>query len=160
MLHSYILSRYHLTVEHHFFSAVFLVIVLHNTENRLHEMQIVRIVVYLQPEELSGFHQTVHTDSKILTAHVYVSRIEERQHLMLLQLFQIFIISKLNLMTQIHYLCQELLIIHLIVDSILYATVQIYRKHTLRTSRDASCSKSITESVVLYLITQTATRTE
>ena len=52
------------------------------------------------------------------------------------------------------------LIILLIVYSILYAAIKVYGKHRLRTSRDTTCTKCVTKSIVLNLVTQTAARTE
>ena len=111
MFHANVFRRNHLAVEHYVLGAVLLVVALHYTEHSLHKIKIIWIVIYLKPHKLGGFHKSVHSDSKILPAHVYISGIKERQHLVILQVLQILIVCELHLMAQIHHLTEKLFIV-------------------------------------------------
>ena len=160
VLDTHILCRNHLTVEHHVLSTVLLVVLLDQTEDTLYEMQVVIIRRNLQAHELRSLNQTIDTDGEILTADVDITGIEQRQHAVCLQLFQVLIIGHLYLMTEIDHASQILKIIELMIDGILDAAVQVDGQHTLRTCTNTTCTKGITEAVVCNLITQTAAWTQ
>ena len=79
---------------------------------------------------------------------------------MLLEFLQVLVVCHLHLVYEVHDLCQILLVVQLIVNGILYASVQIDGQHALGTCRHASCSQCIAEAVVLYLVSQSAARAQ
>ena len=160
MLHTHILGRNHLAVEHHILTAVLLVVLLNQSENTLNEMHIVVVRCDFQSHELSSLYQAVDTNGQVLTVDIDITGIEQRQHTMCLQVFQVFVVGQLHLMAQVDHLAKIGQIIHLMVDGILHTTVQVDGQHTLGTSRHATSTQCIAESIVSDLITQTAARAE
>ena len=70
MLHTDVLGRDHLAVEHHVLRAVLLVILLDQSEDALNEVQVVVVGGDLQTHELGSLHETVDTDGEVLAADV------------------------------------------------------------------------------------------
>ena len=79
---------------------------------------------------------------------------------MSLQVFQILIVSQLYLMAEIDNSTQILQIVELVVNSILYATVQIDGQYRLRTCRYTTCTQCIAKTIVGNLVAQTAARAQ
>ena len=131
MLDTHVLCRNHLAVEHHVLGAVLLIVLLNQAKDTLYEVQVIVVRRDLQSHKLSSLNQAVDTDGEILTSDIDISCIEERQHAMSLQLFQVLIIGQLYLMTKVDDASQILEIIQLVVDSILDTTVQVDGQHTL-----------------------------
>ena len=86
MLHTDVLGRNHLAVEHHVLRAVLLVQLLHDREHALYEVLVLVVGGDLESHELGSLHQTVDTNGQILTTDIDVTGIEQRQHTMSLQL--------------------------------------------------------------------------
>ena len=154
MLHTDVLGRNHLAVEHHVLRAILPVVLLNETQNALYEMQVVVVGRNLQAHELGSLHQTVDTDGKILATNVDIASIEQRQHTVALQLLQVLVVGQLHLVAEVDHAAQILQVIHLVVDGILDATVQVDGEHALRARRYATGSKRVTESVVGNLVPQ------
>ena len=160
MLNTHILGRYHLTVEHDFLAAVLLVVLLNQSQDCLNELQILGIVINLQSHKLGSLYQTIDTDGEILTAQVDVTCIKQRKHTILLKFLEVFVISQLHLVAEVNNMREVFLIVEIVIDSILYATIQVDSEHALRTGRNSTGSQRIAEPVVLYLVTQTTARAE
>ena len=160
MLHTDILCGNHLTIEQYILGSVQFVILLDQPENTLHKLQIFGIIRYFKPHKLRSLHKSVNSYGQILASYIDISGVKQRQHAILLQILEIFIVSHLYLMHQVYDITQERLIIHFVIYGILYAAVQVDCKHTLRTCRDTARTKRIAETVVLYLVSETTTRTE
>ena len=156
MLHTHILGRNHLAVEHHVLRAVLLVVLLDQTEHALHELLIVIVRRDLQAHELGSLYQAVDTDGEILATDVDVACIEQRQHAVSLQVFQVLVVGQLHLVAEVDDAAQILQIVHLVIDSILDAAVQIDGEHRLRTRRNATGTQRVREAVVSNLVAQTA----
>ena len=82
MLNTHILCRNHLTVEHHFFRTILLIILLNESKNALNELLIVFIRRNLQTHELSSLYQSIDTNSQILAIDIDIACVEQRKHTM------------------------------------------------------------------------------
>ena len=91
VLHTDILGRDHLAVEHHVLRAVLLIILLNKSEDALNEVQVVVVRRDLQTHELGCLHESVDTDRQILTGDIDIAGIEERQHAAGLQFLQVLV---------------------------------------------------------------------
>ena len=67
MFYTHVLSRDHLAVEHKVLGAVLLVVSLHQTEDLLNELLVLRVVVDGDSKELGSLNKTVYTDCEVLT---------------------------------------------------------------------------------------------
>ena len=132
MLYTDILCRNHLTVEHHILRTVLAVILLDKAKDALYEVQVLIVWRNLQTHKLGSLHKTVDTDGQILTGDIDIAGIEERQHTVLLQFLQILVIGQLHLMAEVNHTTEVLQIVHLMVDGILDAAVQVDGEHRLR----------------------------
>ena len=156
MLHTHILGGNHLAVEHHILGAVLLVLLLHQTEDGLYELAVLRIVVDGDAHELGSLDQAVDTDGEVLARDVDIAGVEERQHAMSLQVLQVLIIGQLHLVAEVDDVSEELLVVLAVVDGILDAAVEVDGEHTLRARRDSAGAQGVAEAVVGNLVAQTA----
>ncbi|MPN37555.1 hypothetical protein SDC9_185075 [bioreactor metagenome] len=74
-----------------------------------------------------------------------------------MHVFQVFVVSHLYFMHQIHHFFEEKMIMHTPSGSMLDASVQVDSQHTFRTGRNTSGAQCITEPIVGNLVTQPAT---
>ena len=156
MLNAHILGRNHLTVEHNLLRTILLVVLLYESKHFLYKVQIVGIVVDLKSHELCGFNKSVHTDCEILTTHIDISSVKQRQHTLLLQILKILVVCQLHLMAEINNLRKVFGIVKTVLYGILYATVEVDGEYALRTSRHATGTECIAEAVVLDFVAQAA----
>ena len=148
MFYTYVLCRNHLTVEHNVFGAVLFVLLLDNTKEFLHEVGILRCIFDLEAEELSGFDETVDTDSEVLTTDVDVTGIEERKHTFLLERLEVLVVSELNFVHEINDIFDVCLVRDVITYGILDSAVEVDGKYGLRTRRYTTGTEGIAETVV------------
>ena len=156
VFHTHVLSRNHLAVEQHILCAILLVVLLNQPEHLLYEVQIVGVVANLQAHEFGSLHESVHTDGEILTAHIDVSCVEERQHALRLQFLEVLVVSKLHFMAEFNHLREIVGIVESVLYGVLYATVEIDGEHALRAGRHTARTERIAEAVVLNLVAQTS----
>ena len=131
MLYAHVFSGNHLTVEEQILRTILLVVMLYDAEHTLYEMLVVLVRGNLQPHELGSLNQSVDADGQILAADIDISGIEQRQHAVVLQFLQVFIVSHLHLVTEVYDRSQILLVVDIVVDGILDAAVQVDGQHTL-----------------------------
>ena len=129
MLHANVLGRNHLAVEHQFLRTVFLVVLLNQSQDALHEVLVVVVRRNLQTHELCSLHQTVDADGKILAVDVDIAGVEQRQHTVGLQFLQVLVVSRLHLVAQVDDATKILQIVLLVVHGILDAAVQVNGQH-------------------------------
>ena len=156
-VHSYVLSRNHFAVEEGCLCTVLLIILLDKSESILDKLHILRIVIDFDSKEFRSLHKSVDTDRKVLTTDIDESSIKERKHSLCLKGLEVLVISELNLMHKVHNLSKICQVVSAVLDRILDAAVKVDREHALGSSRHSAGTKGIAESVVLDLITQTAT---
>ena len=156
VFYAYVLGRYHLTIEHQLFGAIFFVVFLYKSQYLLYESRILRIVVDRYAHKLCRLYQTINPDGKVLTLNIYVACIEKRQHTLCLQYFQILVVCSLSLMYEVDDLFEEVGMRPAVADGILHTAVDIDCQHTLGTGRYSARTKRIAESVVGYLVAEAA----
>ena len=160
VLHTYVLCRDHLAVEHHIFRAVLFVLLLDDAEQLLHEMRILRRIFDLQTEELGSLYQTVHTDRQILTADIDVAGVEQRQHAFRLQGLEVLVVCQLHFVHQVNDILYICLVRDVVTYGVLDGAVQVDRQHGFRTRRDTAGAEGVAETVVRDRVTQTAAARE
>ena len=151
-----VLGRYHLAIEHQLFGAIFFVVFFYKSQYLLYESRILRIVVDRYAHKLCRLYQTINPDGKVLTLNIYVACIEKRQHTLCLQYFQILVVCSLSLMYEVDDLFEEVGMRPAVADGILHTAVDIDCQHTLGTGRYSARTKRIAESVVGYLVAESA----
>ena len=104
MLHTDVLGRNHLTVEHDVLRAVLAVVLLDKSQNALYEVQVVVVRRDLQAHELGSLHQTVDTDGQILATDIDIAGIKEGQHTVRLQLLEVLVVGQLHLMAEVYHI--------------------------------------------------------
>ncbi len=91
-----------------------------------------------------------------MASDVDVSRIEKRQHTVCGKVLEVLVVGQLHLMAQVDDIGQEVAIVQLVVDSVLYAAVQVDCQHALRACRHAAGTQRIAEPVVSDFVAQAA----
>ena len=160
MFHAHILGGYHLAVEHHLLGAVFLVLLLHQTEDGLHELAVLRVVVDGDAHELGGLDQTVDADGEVLARDVDIAGVEEGQHAVGLQVLEVLVVGQLHLVAEVDDVGEELLVVLAVVDGILYAAVEVDGEHALAARADAAGAEGVAEAVVGDFVAQAAAAAE
>ena len=160
VLHADVLGRDHLAVEHDLLRAVLLVILLDQTQDALHEVEVVVVGRDLEAHELGSLDEAVDADGQILAGDVDVAGIEERQHAVGLQLLEVLVVGQLHLVAKVDDAAEILQIVLAVVDGILDAAVEVDCQHRLRAGGDAAGAKRVGEAVVGDLIAQAAARRE
>ena len=123
-------------------------------------MRIFGAVLDFDTEELRRFYESVDTDSEILASDIDVTGIEEREHAFFLKSFEVFVVSKLHFVHQIHDILYICLIRDIIPYGVLDSSVEINSEHRLRAGRNTSRTERITEAVVRNRIAKAAARGE
>ena len=157
MLHTHIFGRNHLAIEQDILRLILLVLLFDQPENGLHKTQVIGIVADFDSHKLGSLNQTVDANRQVLPPHIDVAGIEQGQHSMFVQRFQILVIGQLRPVAQVDDIGQKRFVIELMIDGILHTAVDVHRQHALRTGRYATRSQSVAETVVLYLVAQAAT---
>ena len=152
VLHTDILGRDHLAVEHHILRAILLIILLDESEDALYEVQVVVVRRDLQTHELGSLHKTVDTNGEVLTADVDIACVEQRQHAMCLQLLQVLVVGQLYLVAEVDDASQVVEIVQLVVHGKLDTTVQVDGEHALRTC--AADTRTLAQKKALLTLKQ------
>ena len=129
MLHTDVLGRNHLAVEHDILGAVLLVVLFDESEDALNKLLIVVVGCNLQSHELGSLYETIDTDGEVLACDVDVACIEQGQHAVSLQVLEVLVVGELYLVAEVDDLTEVLQIVHLVVDGILHATVEVDGEH-------------------------------
>ena len=160
MFNAHVLSGNHLAVEHHLLGAVLLVLLLHQAEDRLHELAVLGVVRDGDAHELGGLHEAVDADGEVLAGDVDIASVEERQHAVGLQVLEVLVIGQLHLVAEVDDVQQEVSVVQAVVDGILDAAVEVDGEHGLGTRGDAAGAEGVAEAVVGDLVAQAAAGTQ
>ena len=160
VFHTHVLGGYHLAVEHHLLGAVFLVLLLHQTEDGLHKLAVLRVVVDGDAHELGGLDPTVDAEGEGLARDVDIAGVEEGQHAVGLQVLEVLVVGQLHLVAEVDDVGEELLVVLAVVDGILYAAVEVDGEHALAARADAAGAEGVAEAVVGDFVAQTAAAAE
>ena len=160
VLHTHVLGGNHLAVEHDVLGAVFFVFLLDKTKDRLDEFAVLRVVIDGNAHEFGGFDEAVDTDGEVLTCDVDVAGVEERQHAVCLQVFEVLVVGELHLVAEVDDVEEEFLVVLAVVDGVLDAAVEVDGEDALGTRGDTAGTEGVTEAVVGNLIAQTAAGAE
>ena len=104
MLHTNVLGRNHLTVEHHVLRTILFVILFNKAEHLLNEVQIIVVRINLIAHKFGSLYQAVDADGEILARNIDIACIKQWQHAVLLKIFQVLIVSHLHLMTEVYHM--------------------------------------------------------
>ena len=91
-----------------------------------------------------------------MATEVDKSRVEEGQHALLLQVFEVLVVGKLHLVHEVHYLFYILLVRDMVAHGVLHGAIKIDSKHTLGACADAACAEGVGKAVVGDFVAQSA----
>ena len=158
MLHAHVFCRNHFAVEEQVLRAIFLVEFLHHAEHRRYERGIFFIVGNRHAEAFGGFHHAVHAHGEVLPANVDVAGVEERQHTLVHQVFEVVVVGHLHLVHEVYDVLEVFDVRLALARGLLDAAVEVYRQHRFRTGAHAARAEGVAEAVVLDFVAQAAAR--